>query len=201
MQLLSFRKPYEMLPPVPEARMLTHGFAYRHGTFVSDIGLDDMDRVWEEDGTFVWVGLREPSANFLKKIQGKFALHALAVEDAYLAHQRPKVEVYGQSLFVVLHTLAGIESDPQVGELHLFIGRRFVLSICHGTTLDVAQVRRRCEEVPQQLAYGPSVLLYAIMDMIVDQYQPMMHRCADAIEEVETRLFHQILDRQDLQQL
>ena len=201
MQLLSFRKPYEMLPPVPEAQMLTHGFAYQHGTFLRDIGLDDIDPVLEQDGTFVWVGLREPSASFLKKIQGKFALHALAVEDAHLAHQRPKVEVYGQSLFVVLHTIELVGSDLHVGELHLFLGRRFVLSICHGTILNAAQVRQRCEEVPQQLAHGPSVLLYAIMDMIVDLYQPIVHRCADAIEEVETRLFHQLLDRQDLQQL
>jgi len=92
MQLLSFRKPYEMLPPVPEAQMLTHGFAYQDGTFVHDIGLDDIDSVLQQDGTFVWIGLHEPSASFLKKIQGKFALHTLAVDDAYLAHQRPKVE-------------------------------------------------------------------------------------------------------------
>jgi magnesium transporter len=201
MQLLSFRKPYEMLPPVPEAQMFTHGFAYQHGTFVRDIGLEDIDHVLAQDGTFVWVGLREPSASFLKKIQGKFDLHALALEDAYLAHQRPKAEVYGQSLFVVLHTLKLVGGDLQVGELHLFVGQRFVLSICHGTILNVAQVRQRCEEGPQPLTHGPSVLLYGIMDMIVDLYQPMVHRCADAIEEVETRLFHQLLDRQDLQQL
>jgi hypothetical protein len=73
MQLLSFRKPYELLPPVPEAQMLTHGFAYQHGTFLSDIGLDDIDSVLAQDGTFVRVGLREPSASFLKKIQGKCA--------------------------------------------------------------------------------------------------------------------------------
>jgi magnesium transporter len=81
----------------------------------------------------VWVGLREPSESFLRKIQGKFALHALAVEDAHLAHQRPKVEVYDQSLFVVLHTIALVGSDLQVGELPLFAGQRFVLSIsCQG---------------------------------------------------------------------
>src|SRR5215510_11565548 len=149
MQLLSFRKPYEMLPPVPEAQMLTHGFAYRHGTFVRDIGLDDIDSILQQEDTFVWVGLHEPSASFLKKIQGKFALHALAVDDAYLAHQRPKVELYGQSLFVVLHTIQLVGSDLHVGELHLFLGRRFVLSICHGTTLKAAQVRQRCEDLPQ----------------------------------------------------
>jgi len=201
MQLLSFRKPYEMLPPVPEAQMLTHGFAYQDGTFVRDIGLEDIDQVLAQDGTFVWVGLREPSASFLKKIQGTLALHALAVEDAYLAHQRPKVEVYGQSLFVVLHTIELVRGDLQVGELHLFVGPRFVLSICHGATLNVAQVRQRCEEGPPPLTHGPSVLLYIIMDMIVDLYQPIAYRCADALEEIETRLFRQSLDRQDLQQL
>ena len=76
-----------------------------------------------------------------------------------------------------------------------------MLSICHGATLNAAQVRQRCEEGPQPLAYGPSVLLYSIMDMIVDLYQPIAHRCADALEEMETRLFRQSLDRQDLQQL
>ena len=201
MQLLSFRKPYEMLPPVPEEQMLTHGFAYKHGTFLSDIGLDDINPILEQDDTFVWVGLHEPSASFLQKIQDKFALHALAVEDAYLAHQRPKAEVYGQSLFVVLHTIELARGDFQVGELHLFVGQRFVLSICHGTTLNAAEVRQRCEEGLQPLVQSPSVLLYIIMDMIVDLYQPIVHRCADAIEEVETRLFHRLLNRQDLQQL
>src|SRR5262249_51217661 len=81
------------------------------------------------------------------------------------------------------------------------LGQRFVLSICHGTTLNGAQVRQRCAELPQPLAHGPSVLLYAIMDMIVDLYQPIVHHCAEAIEEVETRLFRQPLARQDLQQL
>jgi hypothetical protein len=80
MQLLSFRQPYEMLPPVPEAQMLTHGLAYQYGTFWRDIGLEDIDQVLAQDGTFVWVGLREPSASFLKKIQGTLALHALAAE-------------------------------------------------------------------------------------------------------------------------
>src|SRR5262245_21533331 len=124
MQLLSFRKPYEMLPPVPEAQMFTHGFAYQHGTFVRDIGIDDIDPILTQDGTFVWVGLREPSASFLKKIQGKFDLHALALEDAYLAHQCPKAEVYGQSLFVVLHTIEIVRGSLQVGEIELFAGRR-----------------------------------------------------------------------------
>ena len=201
MELLSFRKPYELLPPVLEKQMLTHVFAYKHGTFLSDIGLDDIDAVLAQDGTFVWIGLHEPSASFLRKIQGKFDLHALALEDAHLAHQRPKVEVYGQSLFVVLHTIALVKGDLHVGELHLFVGQRFVISICHGTILNTAQVRQRCEEVPQQLVYSPGVLLYAIIDVTVDPYEPVLHHCADAIEDVETQLFQQLLDRQDLQQL
>jgi magnesium transporter len=201
MELLSFRKPYELLPPVPEAQMLMHGFAYKHGLFVSDIGVEDIDSALAQDGTFVWVALREPSESFLKKIQGKFNLHALALEDAHLAHQRPKVEVYGQSLFVVLHTLELVRGDLHVGELHLFVGQRFMLSICHGTTLNAAHVQQRCAEVPQQLVSSPGVLLYAIMDVIVDRYEPVLHYYADAIEALETRLFHQSLERQDLQQL
>jgi magnesium transporter len=201
MQLLSFRKPYEMLPPVPEQQMLTHGFAYKHGTFLRDIGLDDIDPVLEQEGTFVWMGLREPSESFLKKIQGKFALHALAVEDAHLAHQRPKVEVYGQSLFVVLHTIDLVKGGLHVGELHLFVGRRFLLSICHGTTINTAKVRQWCEEAPQQLVHGPSFLLYAIIDVIVDLYEPVVHHWADAMGDLETQLFHRPLDRQELMQL
>src|SRR5215831_4047060 len=107
----------------------------------------------------------------------------------------------GCDTLVVLHTIELVGSDLHVGELHLFLGQRFVLSICHGTTLNAAQVQQRCAELPQPLAHGPSVLLYAIMDMIVDWYQPIVHHCADAIEEVETRLFQQPLARQDLQQL
>jgi magnesium transporter len=166
MQLLSFRKPYEMLPPVPGAD--AHAWLrLSAGTFWRDIGVDEIDPVLAQDGTFVWVGLREPSASFLKKIQDKFALHALAVEDAHLAHQLPKVEVYGQSLFVVLHTIALVGSDLHVGELHLVVGRRFVFYLSRHHPRCGA-VRQRCEEGPQPLAHGPGVLLYAIMDMIID---------------------------------
>jgi len=97
--------------------MLTHGFAYQEGTFVRDIGLEDIDPVLAQDDTFVWGGLREPSVSFLKKIQGKFALHVLAVEDAHLAHQRPKIEVYGQSLFVVLHTIGLVTATSYNGAI------------------------------------------------------------------------------------
>jgi magnesium transporter len=201
MQLVSFRKPYEMLPPVPEKHMLTHGFAYQHGAFLRDIGIDDIDVTLAQEDTFVWVGLREPSANFLKQIQGKFELHELAVKDAQLAHQRPKVEMYGQSLFVVLHTIELVQDNLHMGELHLFLGRRFLLSICHRTIIDAMQVRQRCEAVPQQLADGPSCLLHVIMDIIVDLYQPVVYDWVDAIEELETQLFHKTLDRKDLEQL
>ena len=202
MQLLSFRKPYEMLPPVPEKQMLTHGFAYQHGTFLKDIDLDDIGPTLEQEDTFVWVGLREPSAPFLKRIQEKFDLHELALEDAHLAHQRPKIEAYGQSLFVVLHTIEPSRGDLHIGELHLFLGRRFLLSICHFTTIDTAQVRQRYEAVSQQqLARGPSFPLHVIMDMIVDRYQPVVYDWVDDVENLETQLFHKTLDRKGLEHL
>lgn len=201
MQLFSFRKPYEMLPLVSEKQMFTHGFAYQHGTFLRDIDLDDIDTILEQEDTFVWVGLHEPSAAFLKKIQGKFGLHELAVEDAHLAHQRPKVEEYGQLLFVVLHTIELADGGLHMGELHLFLGRRFLLSICHHTTIDTAKVRQRCEEVSQQLVHGPSFLLYAIMDLTIDLYQPVVYHCVDATEDLETQLFHTHLEQKGLEQL
>ena len=120
MRLRSFTKPYEMLPPVPEKEMLTHGFAYQHGAFLKDIELDEIGSILAQEDTFVWVVLREPSAPFLKKIQQTFDLHELALEDAYLAHQRPKIEAYGQSLFVVLHTIESMRGDLRMGEVHLF---------------------------------------------------------------------------------
>lgn len=201
MRLLSFRKPYELLPPVPEARMLTHGVAYKHGVFLTELGLDEIDAVLAQEGTCVWIGLHEPSANFLQKFQARFALHALALEDAYLAHQRPKVEEYGQVLFVVLHTMERRHNVLHSGEIHLFLGQRFLLSICHQTTLNVAQVRQRCEAMPEQLAHGPGVLLYTIMDLVVDLYQPVVDEWLDEVETAETRLFQHSLDRDGLEQL
>lgn len=201
MRLLSFRKPYELLPPVPEARMFTHGFAYQHGTFLAAVGLEEIDAVLAQEGTFVWVGLHEPSARFLQTLQARFDLHALAVEDAYLAHQRPKIEEYGQSLFVVLHTIERRTNHFHSGEIHLFLGRRFLLSICHDTTINVAQVRQRYETLPQQLTQGPGGILYTIIDLIVDLYQPAVNHWLDEIAEIETRLFQQPLERHGLEYL
>ncbi|MGE3538565.1 MAG: magnesium and cobalt transport protein CorA [Candidatus Tectimicrobiota bacterium] len=200
-QLLSFRKPYEMLPPMSEHRMLTHAFAYQHGAFLRDITLDEVEAVLQQDDTFVWIGLQEPRAELLKKMQARFDLHELALEDAYLAHQRPKMEEYGQTLFVVLHTMEIVNGTLQNGELHLFVGARFLLSICHNTNLRLAEVRQSCAEISQHLQHGPGFLLYAIFNVIVDRYQPVVHYWSEAIEEMETRLFHQPLDRQGLEDL
>jgi magnesium transporter len=202
MRLRSFTKPYEMLPPVPEKEMLTHGFAYQRGAFLKDIALDEIGSTLAQEDTFVWVVLREPSAPFLKQIQKTFDLHELALEDAYLAHQRPKIESYGQSLFVVLHTIESIQGDLHMGEVHLFLGRRFLLSICHFTTIDTAQVRQRYEAVSQQqLARSPCLLLHIIMDIIVEHYQPVLYDWVDAVENLETQLFHNTLERRELEQL
>ncbi len=138
-----------------------------------------------------WIGLLKPTAEEFASVAAEFGLHGLAVEDAVKAHQRPKLERYGDTLFVVLRAARYIDPSETVvfAELHIFVGPDFVVTVRHGDTPDLSQVRRRMEEEPALLRRGPDAILYAIMDQVVDDYEPVVVGLENDLDEIETEVF------------
>jgi magnesium transporter len=163
--------------------------AYAEGCKVGDVAIEDISEVIKRDDQFVWIGLHEPSAELLRKIQEEFGLHDLAVEDALRAHQRPKIEEYGDSIFVVLRTAALVNGKLETGESHIFVGARYVVTVRHGASLSYAEVRARSERTPHLLKKGPGFVLYALMDFVVDQYFPIIDGYEEQLEELEDDIF------------
>ncbi|MFG2642029.1 magnesium and cobalt transport protein CorA [Streptomyces sp. NPDC048370] len=138
-----------------------------------------------------WIGLHRPTESELHSLAGEFDLHELAVEDALEAHQRPKLERYGDTLFVVLRAARYLDAQEEVdfGELHIFVGRDFVITVRHSAAPDLSAVRHRMEENPDLLALGPEAVLYAILDAVVDGYAPVVAGVQNDIDEIETEVF------------
>jgi magnesium transporter len=166
--------------------------AYAAGRRVADVALDEIQGVLGRAEGFVWIGLYEPDEALLRVVQRAFGLHDLAIEDAHRAHQRPKLEQYPDSLFVVLRTaqLAAGEGRPGVafGETHVFVGQRYVVTVRHGSQRSHAPLRARCEAAPALLAKGPGFVLYALMDFLVDQYFPLVAALEEDVAHLEERL-------------
>jgi magnesium transporter len=144
----------------------------------------------ELDGV-AWIGLHSPSQEEFSAVAKEFGLHPLAVEDTVKAHQRPKLERYGENLFVVLrpaHYLDNLET-VEFGEIHVFVGENFVVSVRHGEASELRQVRRRLESEPELLRHGPMAILYAIMDRVVDEYAPVVEGLQTDIDEIEEEVF------------
>jgi len=155
-----------------------------------DITLDAISDVLAvDDGSFVWVGLYEPEDAVLDKLQEEFGLHDLAVEDAQNAHQRPKLETYGNSVFIVAHTSQVVEGHIRFGETHIFVGPRYLVTVRHGASLSYAPARARVEREPELLALGPTFGLYAVLDYIVDNYQPIVDEFQGALNALEQDVF------------
>jgi magnesium transporter len=144
-----------------------------------------------EPGEFVWLGLFEPNAAELHEVAEKFHLHELAVEDAERAHQRPKLEDYEDSYFIVLKTARYDQEAEQVhfGEVHLFAARNYVIAVRHGEGSELGPARKRLEERPELLKQGPASVVWAVLDKIVDDYYPVVQGIEDDIEEVEAQVF------------
>jgi magnesium transporter len=172
--------------------------AYRDGRRVGEVTIADISEAIRVDGQFVWIGLREPADALLHQLQEEFGLHDLAVEDALRAHQRPKLERYGESVFVVLRTVERGTEGRRVdfGETHLFLGPHYVISVRHGASSSYAGVRGRCEAAPALLAKGPAFVLYALMDFVVDQYFPVVDALEDELEALEEAIFGQAFSRE-----
>jgi magnesium transporter len=145
----------------------------------------------ETPGGMAWIGLYRPAESQLLSVGAEFELHELAIEDAIVAHQRPKLERYGETLFVVLRGARYLDATEEVdfGELHIFTGRDFVLTVRHSEAPNLAVVRRRMEADPHLLARGPEAVLYAIMDAVVDGYAPVVAGLQHDIDEIETQVF------------
>ncbi|MGD9765152.1 MAG: magnesium/cobalt transporter CorA [Candidatus Binatia bacterium] len=169
--------------------------AYEDGRRVATVPIEEISEVLQIPGRFVWIGLHEPDDEELRQIREEFGLHELAIEDARSAHQRPKLEEYGESLFVVLRTAELQQRHVALGETHIFLGPRYVVSIRHGPSLPYAMVRARCEATPHLLRKGPGFVLYALMDFIVDHYFPVVAGLEEELDELEEQIFDGETDR------
>ena len=169
--------------------MLVNCVAYQDGQKLADIQVGEIRAYLTRPNCFVWVALKDPEPAELTALQDEFGLHELAVEDAHTGHQRPKIEEYGSSMFVVLRTIEIADDDLHSGEVLVFVGRDHVISVRRGTRQGFVDVRRRCEEEPELLRHGPAYVLYALMDAVVDRYFPVLDTLKEHIEEIEERIF------------
>lgn len=165
--------------------------AYNEGRRVANIEINKISEMLRHKDKFVWVGLHEPSEELLKQVQEEFGLHDLAIEDAHNAHQRPKLESYGDTIFIVLRTAQMNYKEHHIdfGETHFFLGNNFIVNVRHGSSLSYKEVRSRCESTPELLSKGPAFALYAVMDSIVDQYFPVIEAMEQELVEVEEEIF------------
>jgi magnesium transporter len=165
--------------------------AYEHGLRCEgELALDDAGQTARGEEAFVWLGVLEPSAKEFESIATEFDLHELAVEDAIKAHQRPKVELFGDTLFVVVKTAHYVDSDEviEVGELMLFVNPRFIITVRHGEG-DLGAVRERFERRPDLVRRGTGMALYAILDHVVDGYEEAAQGVDVDIQQVERQVF------------
>ena len=167
------------------------------GRKIRDISLEEISDFLAHPDGFVWVGLVEPSEPLLETLQAEFDLHELAIEDAHSAHQRPKIESYGNSLFIVAQTAQLSDGNIGFGETHIFVGKRYLLSVRHGSSQSYAPARRNAEQDPEHLALGPSFALYAILDFIVDNYLPIVRDFKEELQELEHDVFGDTASNRD----
>jgi magnesium transporter len=181
--------------------MLVNCVAYRQGKRIADLAVEEVGNYVRQPDCFVWVALKDPEPAELGAMQRQFGLHELAVEDARHGHQRPKIEEYGESLFVVLHTLemAGDELVP--GEVDVFVGANYVLSVRSRARQGFANVRARCEREPELLKLGSGFVLYALMDAVVDRYFPVLEQLEARLEACEDAIFAGAPGRKSVEEL
>ena len=175
--------------------MIVDNALYRDGERL-DLGLDTGDLAGvrakaTRDNDFVWVGLHDPDSDELDAIADIYDLHELAVEDAISAHQRPKVERYADSLFIVLKTLWYVDEEDAVetGEISLFVGHKFIVTVRHGKGGALSEARHRLEGMHSVLAHGPSAVVYAVCDSVVDHYEDVAESLQEDVDEVEKSVF------------
>jgi magnesium transporter len=169
--------------------MLINCVAYENGRKLADITVEAISDYLQRPGCFVWVALKDPGPGELAVMEHEFGLHELAVEDARKTNQRPKIDEYGNQLFTVLKTIELVGDEFQVGELDVFVGPNFVLSVRNGTQRGFVDVRNRCERAPDLLKQGSGFVFYALMDACVDRYFPVLDQLEEELESIEQRIF------------
>ncbi len=170
----------------PAVGAIVNSAAYCEGRRVADVEIKDIGRVLSDPGRFIWIGL-----------------HDLAIEDAHRAHQRPKMERYGDALFIALRTAQRDRETRRIvfGETHIFVGSQYLVSVRHGPSLSYAEVRARCETTPKLLCKGPGFVLYALMDFVVDQYFPIVRSLQDDLDALEDEIFGESFGRETTERI
>jgi magnesium transporter len=181
--------------------MLINCVVYEDGRRLADIEPSQIDEHLHQPGRFVWVALRDATDAEMQQMRSEFQLHELAVEDAMNGHQRPKLEEYGDMLFVVMHLLEPRLGEWHLGEVAVFVGHNFVLSVRNGSEQSFLGVRERCEREPHLLRHGAGFVFYALMDAVVDRYFPLLQALEDELESVESQIFERGSARGNIERL
>ncbi|MCF8163394.1 MAG: magnesium/cobalt transporter CorA [Sulfuritalea sp.] len=181
--------------------MLINCAVYQEGQKLSDIPVEDISNWLAKPGCLTWVALRDASLVEMTQMQEEFDLHPLAIEDATHGHQRPKIEEYGDTVFVVMHLLEVHQDEIKVSEVAIFVGPNFVLSVRNGSKQDFLGVRERCEREPELLKLGSGFVSYALMDAVVDRYFPLVEALESDLEDVEAQIFERGSARWNIERL
>ena len=181
--------------------MLVNCVAYQEGTKLSDIPKEAISEYVKRPDCFVWVALKDPTQAELEEMREEFGLHELAVEDARHGHQRPKIEEYGNSLFAVLQTIEIKGDELQVGEVDIFVGPNYILSVRLHSERGFKDVRARCEREPHLLKHGAAYVFYALMDAVVDRYFPILDALESELEQIEEQIFLRNTARSNIEAL
>jgi magnesium transporter len=181
--------------------MLVNCVAYQEGKKLADIPKEAISDYLKRPDTFVWVALKDPTPDELEEMREEFDLPGLAVEDAHHGHQRPKIEEYGDSLFAVLQAVEMRDDELHVGEIDIFVGPNYVLSVRRETERGFADVRARSEHEPELLKHGAAYVLYALMDKVVDRYFPVLEGLETELESIEEQIFVRNTARSNIEAL
>ena len=181
--------------------MLINCVAYQNGKKLGDIPVEEISNALARPDCFVWVGMADATVEELECMRAEFDLHPLAIEDALVGHQRPKIEEYGESLFAVMRPVEIVDGELQIGELAVFVGPNYVLSVRRGSSHGFHDVRTRCEREPELLRNGSGFVLYALMDAVVDRYFPVMDTMENRLETIEEQIFEKDAQRANIEQL
>ncbi|HTH61457.1 MAG TPA: magnesium/cobalt transporter CorA [Paraburkholderia sp.] len=170
--------------------MLINCAAYQAGKKLADMPVAEISDYLAKPECFVWVALRDPDAGEMASMKEEFGLHELAIEDVMNGNQRPKIDEYGETLFAVMHTIE-LDDDGELitGQVNVFAGPNFVLSVRHRAQQGFKDVRARCEREPELLKEGAGFVLYALIDSVVDRYMPVIEALGNEIDELEDRIF------------
>jgi magnesium transporter len=187
-------------PPKTEPGLVAAG-VYAKGKRVADIDVEDAGKWQKKAGHIVWIGLFEPSRELLSRVQQQLNLHPLAIEDAEKAHQHPKIEEYGDALFIVARTAQMVSGKVAFGETHLFVGKGNIVTVRHGASASYSTVRQHCESCPKALSHGEDYILYKILDFVADNYMPVVDAVRKEVEQLEDRVLHETVSTRQVQRL